>query len=237
MSLLTMIQEVAEDLQGVESPTTVIGNTSDDIKQLLALANREGRDLASRYRWERLLKEHTFTFATSKDQGVLNGTVVSSADVEYIVNDTIWDRTERIPLLGPMSPPIRQAQEAYNITGPYTRYFLRGGKLFFDLVPAANTGAFEYKSTHWCESSEGTGRAAWAADTDVGRLDENLMGLGITWRWLRRKGLDYTEEMRTYEMRAADKMAQDGTKRTISMDCPIGDRVPGLIVPEGNWLQ
>lgn len=236
MSLLTMIQSVTDDL-GINKPTTIIGNTSDDIEQLLALANNEGRDMASRYQWSALLKENTFTFQTQKDQGELNGTVVTDSDVDYIINDTIWDRTENIPLFGPMSPVLRQAHEAFSISGPYPRYYIRGKNLYFDTVPSANTGAFEYKSKWWCESSAGAGRAKWAADTDVGRLDENLMALGITWRWLRRKGMDYSEEMRTYEMRIVDKMAQDGTKRTISLDRTTDERKPGIIVPEGNWLQ
>lgn len=236
MSLLTMIQEVAEDL-GITVPTAVIGNSSSDVTQLLALANREGRDLASRYRWSKLLKENTFTFATAKDQGELNGTVVDDGDVDYILNDTIWDRTENIPICGPMSPILRQAHEAFSVAGPYPRYYLRGKNLFFDVVPSANTGAFEYKSTWWCESSGGNGQAKWEDDTDVGRLDENLMGLGITWRWLRRKGFDYAEEMRTYEMRIKDAMAQDATKRVLSLDYATNERMPGIFVPEGNWLQ
>lgn len=236
MSLLTMIQEVTEDL-GITIPTSIIGNSSSDIKQLLALANREGRDLASRYQWSSLVRENTFTFLTQKDQGAINGTVVADSDVDYIINDTIWDRTQSVPVCGPMSPILRQAHEAFSVAGPYARYYIRGKNLFFDVIPAANTGAFEYKSTWWCESSGGSGQASWVADTDVGRLNEGLMGLGITWRWLRRKGFDYAEEMRTYESRILDAMAQDGTKRTLSLDYSSGSRTPGLIIPEGNWLQ
>lgn len=236
MTILSMIQDVAVEVN-IESPSTVIGNTSSQVKQLLALANREGRDLASRYLWSGLVRERTFTFLTQKDQGALNGTVVTDGDVDFIINETIWDRTENIPILGPMSPMLRQAHEAFSISGPYPRYYIRGKNLFFDAIPAANTGAFEYKSTWWCESSGGSGQAKWTADTDVGRLDEELMSLGILWRWKRAKGMDYAQEFDTYEKRIVDKMAQDGTKRTVSLETSTNNRTPGLIVPEGNWLQ
>jgi len=236
VTLLSIVKDASLDL-GIGEPEVVVGNTSDEVKQLLSLAKREGKDLASRYRWEGLLREATFTFQTQKDQGTINGTVVSDSDVDYIINDTIWDRSQNIPILGPMSPMLRQAHEAFSISGPYPRYFIRRGKLFFDTVPSANTGAFEYKSKFWCEDENGTGKLEWSADTDVGRLDEDLMTLGLIWRWKRAKGLDYSQEFDTYETRVKDKMGQDGTKRDVSLDNSVSSRSPGLIVPEGNWLQ
>ena len=236
MSLITLVENAVLDLN-LTSPGTVVGNSADEIKQILAIANREGNELASRYRWSALLKENTFTFNTAKDQGALNGTVVSAGDCDHIINDTIWDRTQGIPVCGPMSPVLRQANEAFAVAGPYARYFLRGKNLYFDVIPAANTGAFEYKSTHWCESEAGAGQSEWKADTDVSLLDEEIHTLGIIWRWLRRKGLDYQEEFRAYESRIADAMARDGTKGVVSLDGAVRNRGPGVIVPEGNWLQ
>jgi hypothetical protein len=47
---------------------------------------------------------------------------------------------------------------------------------------------FEYQSTYFCQSSAGADQSAWAADTDVGVLDENLMELGVIWRFKKKNG-------------------------------------------------
>jgi len=44
-----------------------------------------------------------------------------------------------------------------------------------------------------------TAQTQWAADTDVGVLDEYLITLGVRWRMLCRLGLAYSEELDEYE--------------------------------------
>lgn len=235
MSLLTIVQNACDEL-GIAKPTVVIGNTDNQITQLLSIANREGKALASRYQWQAMVKVNTFTLALAESQGAMNGTVVSASDFDYIINDTIWNRTLAEPIFGPVSAMERQALAAFPVTGPYQRFWIRGNALFINPAPtSADTGAFEYKSTHWCESSGGTGQAAWAADSDVGRLNEELMTLGIIWRWLKRKGLDYAEDFNAYETQVLDAMARDGGKARLRMDSAPMERFPGVFVPQGNW--
>ncbi len=227
MSLLTIIQDAAEDL-GINSPTSVIGNTNEQIKQLLAIANREGRDLASRYLWSKLKKNTTWTTTAAEDQGLLNSAIVTDGDFDAIIPETMFNRTQTQPIIELMDETEWESRQAYGIQGVWTRYKIQGGKLYF--YPAANgtdTGAFAYKSTHWCESSGGTGQTKWAADTDVGRLDENIMSLGIVWRWLKRYGLDYAEDFNTYEKRVLDKMARDGQNPRLALDRTNNTVIPG----------
>jgi hypothetical protein len=235
MTILSIVQNACSDL-GIAQPTTVIGNTDNQVVQLLSLANREGKDLSSRGRWTALQKQATFTMALAESQGALNSTVVTAGDFDYILNNTIWDRTLGEPIFGPAEAIERQLLKAFPVTGPYKKFWIQGGILYLNPAPTtANTGAFEYVSTHWCESNAGAGRAAWAADTDVGRLNEEIMTLGLVWRWLKRKGLDYAEDFATYEKRVTDALARDGGKRTLSMDSSPYQRVPGIFVPIGNW--
>lgn len=237
MSLRTIIQNVAADL-ALSEPSTVIGNSNSQIKQLLQLAQREGKDLASRYRWRALVRQEQFTYSTGDtDQGALNGTVVSDGDVEYIIGETFWNQTLDEPVRGPLSDAEIEQLAAFPVTGPYERWWISGKNLYIDPAPtSADTAQFAYKSTFWCETSGGTGQAKWAADTDVGRLDENIMELGILWRWLRRKGMDYSEEFKTYETRVADAMARDGgQKPRLRMDGSRTSRTPGVFVPQGSW--
>lgn len=235
MSLLTIVQNACDDL-GISRPTTVIGNTDKQITQLLAICTRECRDLASRYQWQAMTKVNTFTLALTESQGAMNGTVVSTSDFDYILNETIWNRTLAEPIFGPVGASERQALAAFPVTGPYQRFWIRGGILSINPAPAsADTAAFEYKSTHWCQSSGGTGQAAWAADTDTCKLDENIVTLGVIWRWLQRKGMDYAQDFESYESRVTDAMARDGGKPRLNMNLSTFDRMQGVFVPQGSW--
>lgn len=236
MSLLTMIQGVAQDL-GISSPTSVVGNPDTQVIQLLQMAQREGRDLASRYPWSKMVLSNTFTIAAAADQGLINSAIVTAGDFDYIFNETFWNDTDNQPITGPLSIQEWEALQVFPTTGPYPQFIIRSGHIYINPVPTVgtDTGRFTYKSTSWCESSGAVGRSAWAADTDVGRLDENLMSLGIIWRWLKRKGLDYGEDFKTYETRVTDAMARDGGKPILNSNGGRNRRIPGVMVPLGSW--
>lgn len=234
MSLLTLIQDVAEDLN-LERPTVVVGNTDQQVRQLLQIAQREGRDLAARFAWQRMVRTRVFTLTAAEDQGLINGTVITDSDFDYMISDTFWDRTTSLPILGPVSEKDWQTLKAFPVTGPYLQYRISEGKLLINPVPAADTAAFEYKSTSWCQSSGGTGQSKWAADSDTGRLDERLMTLGVIWRWKARKGLEYQEDFIAYERLVKDAMGRDKSARTLNAAAGPVDRLPGIIVPVGSW--
>lgn len=233
MSLLTMIQSAAKRI-GINSPNSVAGNTDAQIVQLLEIANEEGQELAERYSgWQALQREATFTTVATASQGNIN-TIASG--LRYILNDTIWNRTQRRPVLGPLAPRDWQLLQASPVTGPFDQYRIRNNLLLFDPVPTAGeTCAFEYISENWCEDSGGTGQSEWAADDDVGRLDEKLMAQGIIWRWKQIKGFDYAEDYSKYEIRVTDAMARDATKSTLRLDGGITDFTPGIFVPQTGY--
>ena len=58
---------------------------------------------------------------------------------------------------------------------------------------------------------------------------------GIVWRFLKAKGLDYSEDFRTYETQLALAMGRDGGKRRVNMASSSYARRPGVTVPEGSW--
>ena len=85
---------------------------------------------------------------------------------------------------------------------------------------AVEARVFEYRSSHWCQSSGGTGQAAWAADTDTGILDEDLLELDLLWRYLRRRGISYVDERKDAEDAIEQALAQDGGMRTLKPEEP-----------------
>jgi|TARA_Y100001951_G_C11290799_1_gene272009 hypothetical protein len=242
MTLLTIIQDAANDI-GLVTPDAVINSTDNTLKTLLRMADKEGYALNKRYEWQNTKDEVILTTVSATSQGnIFTITSITAASVtgmsspwDYIINDTIWDRTQRRPVFGPLGAQHWQGLIASSTTGPYSEYRIRRNSLItIPVPPAGNKWAFEIKSKFWCENSTGQGQKRWLADTDVGRLDEEIMTQGIIWRYKSAKGLDYAEDFNTYERNVLDAMAQDGGKMSINMG---GDAefTPFINVPDGSW--
>lgn len=235
MAMLQVIQAFCKRTN-LPVPTTVAGSTDPQITQLQALLEEEGNDLASRGSWEGITFEANLTTLALEDQGAM--TTIAPNGYRYMINDTIWDRTTILPVCGPMSPKNWQAMKALFSTGPRFRYRMRGGHLLVNPVPpASDQWYFEYVSQNWILGANGsTYKQYFTLDTDTILLPETLVLMGLRWRWKKEKGLDYAEDMRTYEFQVKDALGRDGSKTTIQMDNSpqIGPR-PGIFVSPGNW--
>lgn len=233
MTLKTMINDVEDELAQPRS-TTVATATEANTLQLLALANREGRELMRRYPWEALRKEHTFLTVAAEEQ---TNAFPSPNDFDRFIEDSQYNRTRhrRITLL---TSSEWQAQQGLTASVLTDSFIIRGSAWLAEPTPAAgDTNAYEYVSKNWCQSSGGTAQSAWAADDDTGILDEELMGLGLIWRWKRAKGFDYSEEFNTYQIQVMQAMQLDGGKRRFNFaqdNTALLDARPPT-VPEGSW--
>ena len=58
-TMLELVQQVTNEL-GVATPTSVAGNTNQDVIQILALMNANGYEFLRRHAWRELTKQHTF---------------------------------------------------------------------------------------------------------------------------------------------------------------------------------
>lgn len=233
MSLLTIITD-ATDTLGITRPTSVVGSSDTQVRQLLALAQREGKELARRHNWQAITKERTFTSLAAEEQ-----TAILPDDFDRFVEDTFFDRSKLRRVQGPLSAREYQNFKSRETIGTYSMFRVRGDSIFILPVPTAGlTYAFEYVSTEWCQNAVGsTDSDKWLNDTDIGLLDEELMTLGVCWRFLKAKGFDYGEAFRTYEGHLAAKISRDSNgPRILSMDpWPENSVSRGLIVPDGNW--
>jgi hypothetical protein len=232
MTCLTLIQSVCLRV-GLDSPNSAIGNTDRQIKQVVELANEAGQECARRYPWQVILAVGNFTTLAAESQG----TVESIAPgLDYIINDTIWNRTLRRPVFGPQTPQAREQQKAFAINGPWSSYRLIGGLLSMYPTPTAGQDCyFEYISKNWVTKSTSGTSATWTNDADTPLLDNNLLVLDTIWRFKQQKGLDYAEDFSKAERALLDLAARDGGKDTISMVGTKYDIWPGVIVPAGSW--
>jgi hypothetical protein len=199
MTLLSIVQDACGEV-GISQPASVISNTDTNTVQMLALANRGGKVLSRRGQWTVLNKEHTFNTAASTAAYAL------PSDFDYVINETVWDRANYWKFRGAISAPVWQAIKSGLVTtvGLRKGYRIKGAtstQFYIDPTPTATEACvYEYQSVNWCADSSATGQSKWAADDDVGVLSEDLLTEDLVWRWLRAKGLDYAEEMRTFEL-------------------------------------
>jgi hypothetical protein len=233
MSLLTIVQDAADRI-GLVRPSQVVGNADAQARAFLAAAQQEGKALARRHDWQRLIKERTFTAtATEEQSGVL------PADFERMIPGSFWNRSQDRRVAGPLSPQRWQLLKSGLIVMPWDSYRVRGDSFLMNPTPTANDAfAFEYVSTYWCGAADATTptQAAWVADTDIGFLDEELMTLGVMWRFKKARGLEYAEDMQEYELQVARAKGADGGMADLDMG--LGDDGSAVIDPyitDGNW--
>lgn len=229
MSMLTIVNTVQRRL-GLSVTSSVAGNSDDTATQLLALLNQAGEELAQDFAWQAITFEATFTTLAAESQGAMESIAPGWA---YIVNDTIWNRTENEPFFA-LSAQEWQREKSAAVTGPGSRFRIRGGELLMNPAPAAGkTCAFEYASKYWATDSTGaTGKAAFTADADLSRLDEQLLTLSLIWRFKQAAGLEFAPELSMYEIRVANAQSRDGGRSRLDFG---SQGVFGVTFPEGSW--
>ncbi|MBF8177659.1 hypothetical protein [Herminiimonas contaminans] len=233
LNCLQIIQTVCRRI-GILAPNAAVGSTDPQIIQLLTISEEEGQDQADRYSWQALQTEATFTTVATQVQGALS-TIAPNCD--YIVNNTIWNRTLRRPVYGPKSEQDWQQSVAMAINGPFNAYRIIGDSINFYPNPVAGqTCAFEYVSRDWVATSTATTSSIWTNDLDTPKISDQLMILGTIWRWKAAKGLDYAEDFSKYERRMADAMGRDGSKPVLSLSGQSMYEIqPVVMVPRGSW--
>ena len=120
--------------------------------------------------------------------------------------------------------------------GATTEYFrIRGGHTVLFPIPSSSTDSYiyEYITNKIINSSAGVGQTEWLADTDVPVIDEYIVRLDATWRWLSKNGRPYAEEQRASNNAIAERVKVNGARRKVrhnysNFDVKIG--FPQLIV-------
>lgn len=204
MTLLSICQQIANDV-GVTAPSSIISNTDETAVRLLASLQAAGKSLASgklelngqfikNHNWSALRKEFTFNTVANTSSYAISTAI--GADFSKLLVDTKWDRTNNWPIRV-YNPEEWQLAKGYSIASAQARMSMikREAYLLIDPTPSDVYSIYgEYISKNWCQSSGGTGKTVWTADTDTGVIDEDLLTLEGKWRFLNKLGESYSEE-------------------------------------------
>ncbi len=238
MSLLTICRQAIGEIGSVETPDTIVGNSNETAKQILALAQREGQELARRHTWSALQREHVFATTSGVESYAL------PSDWRQAIDETAWDRTNNRPMPGSVGPRAWQVWKSGLIATAdvWTQFRVKwdssagARRIFVDPVPSsAKTLVVEYLSQSWCQSSSGTLQAGWIADSDTALLDEDLIQMGLIWRFLKAKGLPYQEEFNSYERSVDRAIEADVPSRRIRLGGPRRGELRNPNLPDTGY--
>lgn len=224
-----MCQSVADEI-GETRPSTVYGSSEKLSQQLLAHTNRVRKMMRKAFDWPLLTTE--YTFSTS------NGTAAYAlpADFDRFLFTTHWNRTSGYPLAGPVTATEWQVIKSGLVgstSSLYQRWRIKGAsstQFYLDPTPTATeTLVFEYISKYDIVAS-GSQIGAFTADTNTFVLPEETVSLGVQYRYLLSRGMDYAQTQQDFEnaMRE-DFIAQTGA-RVLSL-APSGG---GVFIGEDN---
>jgi hypothetical protein len=213
MTILSIIQDAADELR-IYRPSSAVTTTDEAAVQLLRHLTKTCKALANRYDWQVLRSQHTFTTSAAAEQ-----TGATPDDFLRYVQNTMYNRTERRHVRGPLSPAEWQKYQADTTTPVFDNFYKRGNTIYITPTPeAGETIAFEYIKNAIGTTEGGTDLTRFSNDDDVPFWNEELLTLGVVYRYRQAERLDYAEEMREFELAYADLVKQDGGRRFLDMD-------------------
>lgn len=172
--------------------------------EMADLANEVAEEIAKSYDWGALTKVATITGTAAEAYDLPDDydRMAVLAEVDDSGN-WLWGYTR----FGSVSDWQRAKNSGYMALSP-GGYIITGGQMHFYPSPVG-TATFPYVSKEWAASESDTPKRKFTADNDVFLLDERLLTLGLIWRWKAQKGLDYGEDLATYEDAVAKERYRD----------------------------
>ncbi len=230
MTLLSIVNTV-QDRLSLPRSGSVIGSTSKITRQMLALVNLDGQVQVKRHAWYYLTKEDTFSTTATQTQASF-----TESDFDRFVDGSMWNRSRKQPMTGPLTPSQWQVLKVRTLSSIYPVWRRTPASTSsVDILPvpaAGETIAYEYTSKNWVSGAAQT--SSFVADTDTSLIDETLIQLGLTWRFLKAKRLSWEEEYQEAEAYFQTLIAQETGRRTLKMGrtVPLRYQPPDPVIPD-----
>ncbi len=214
----TIINRVAVQSGIAQGPAASLGDpfasTNPYFGQLIDLLTSLGDDLNNNHEWSQFIRECTITTAGSA------GSYALPADFHEMLDQSGWNRSMRLPLVGPLSGQETQflksrlGQVIINVA-----FRLQGNLLVFPVPPAdGQTIVFEYVSDFWIQSAaSGTGPDLDhpTIGTDTVLYDPELMVAGLKLKFAEDRGFDTTKLEERFAQKLEHAIGKNVGARTI----------------------
>lgn len=232
MTVLSACQDAAKLLRPSSTPPSIIFTSSDPFAiELAALSNEAATAIAKYYDWQKLI-----TLKTQAGDGSATAFDLPSDYDRMLVKGAVF----KTSILRPMQPVrdfdiwLDHRIRSYGIVDG--EWIIFGGQINIEPALASTDSAKFYYVSNLIVTDEDTStKSTFDADTDTFRLPERLLTLALIWRWRQRKGFDYAEDMRNYEIALAEEVNRDRGSHMVRVGMPrisTGAELafPGVIV-------
>lgn len=171
-----------------------ITSTDFQTKEVVDLMNETGNDLARRADWPALIARQLFSSATGSTR----------LPSDFVRLRAVWIGSAQSRLMQDHGTfkmlQDAGATEELSDFGPY--HHISGLSLLFAPKFGTVGGEYQYVSAFWCESG-----TALASNGEEISLPEHLMVSGTVWRWKRKKGLPFDDDLAQHEAELAEALA------------------------------
>lgn len=210
---------------GLEPTVGAFSRTDAHWVQLRYLLQTAGEELASAYPWEFLAREHQIVTGPADDNEY-----DLPADFAGLLDQTAWDRSNNVPIFGPLSAQDWTYLRGRNLQAQtiYAQFRITDGKfkIFPEEVPEGLDLNFEYQSTQW--NTDGAVPPTYSDTVSTGSdkplFDRTLITRYLKVKWLEAKGFDTSKaqddfvtcfNMITSKDKGADTLYMDNRHRGV----------------------
>lgn len=183
---------------GITPVTDPFASADPAFVQLCALLTNAGRELLGLHEWQKMNRTHTITTA-ALDSGEYD----LPANFGYMIDQTGWTPTNRLPLGGPLSPQDWTYLGNTNLASStvYVSFRINEGQ-FWVLPQPPPTGIeinFEYVSRNWVlDADDTTEKDKVEASDDTVWFEPILIVKFLKLRFLGAKGFDTTSPLNEF---------------------------------------
>ncbi|MBR1399471.1 MAG: hypothetical protein IJ564_04785 [Alphaproteobacteria bacterium] len=227
-TILEICREVA-DLAAVKRPNNLFNPNSQQETIFLSVA-KSALDSMMRYGdWQELIKQGSLRTVS----GVSNYPISDVApDFYCLVNNTIYIKDTHERIIGAITPSQWMKEKYFSCDSAEIKFVIQRGMFKFLTPPPSGVKiVFQYRSNNvvW-DFQTFEEKNSLTANTDVPIFDEYLVKMNILWRWLKRNGLDYTEEYDEYQKEVKKRYGSELATNDICLANSDNSFTKGVII-------
>lgn len=214
-SILEICQEVA-DITSTQRPTDLFDINSQHNAIFLSVAKSELDSLMRYGDWQELTKEATLLTVTNQTVYPLDNIV---PDFYAILNNTVFIKDQMEKVIGAITPESWMREKYFNCPDVDIKFKIQNNAIKFLVPPPPGIKiVFQYRSNAVCLADKTfEEKPRLTQNTDIPIFDPYVVKLGIIWRWLKRNGMDYTEEFNEYERELKKKFGTGLATKDINL--------------------
>ena len=233
-SILEICQEAA-DMAATQRPADLFSTSSLNDQIWLSVAKSELDSLMRYGDWQELTK--IAVVYTSASQRVYPLSIIAP-DFYSLLQNTVYVKDNADKVIGAITPERWAQDRCFNVGGD-VKFKLQNGRLVFLNDPGEWSVHFTYRSANIVyDGTTGEEKTKLESNSDVPIFDEFVVKLGVLWRWLKRSGLDYSEEFNEYQRELKKRFGTELATQNIMLSggqfADLGDTANVIVSQSGE---